>query len=89
MDQRPISLYDDDGRKDLTPGKLQAFLYDARHASPDVHTFSETLAHTGCLLSEALALTTGHATEPVLRSSPFMRWITAICFLVKLHIDPS
>jgi integrase len=53
-----IQLYDVSGqRKYLTPAERQEFLRAARNAPRDVRTFCETLAHTGCRISEALALT--------------------------------
>jgi integrase/recombinase XerD len=51
-------LYDGAGqRKYLTPAERMEFLRAARKAPHDVRTFCETLAHTGCRISEALGLT--------------------------------
>jgi integrase/recombinase XerD len=51
-------LYDGAGqRKYLTPMERKEFLKAAGRASRNVRTFCETLAHTGCRISEALALT--------------------------------
>lgn len=57
--KRPLmQLYDQSGqRKYLTPSERQDFLTAAANATYDVRTFCETLAHTGCRISEALALT--------------------------------
>ena len=53
-----MNLYDRHGhRKYLTPAERQAFLDAAAAAPPEVRTFCETLVHTGCRISEALALT--------------------------------
>jgi len=53
-----MNLYDRFGhRKYLTAAERQAFLAAAEAAVPDVRTFCETLVHTGCRISEALALT--------------------------------
>src|SRR5215475_9173488 len=51
-------LFDGTGqRKYLTPAERREFLRAARKAPHHVRTFCETLAHTGCRISEALALT--------------------------------
>jgi len=51
-------LFDQTGRrKYLTPEERQAFLLAAEAAPGAVRTFCWTLAHTGCRISEALALT--------------------------------
>lgn len=51
-------LYDHTGRrKYLTPVERREFLRAAKRAPHRVRTFCETLAHTGCRISEALALT--------------------------------
>jgi integrase/recombinase XerD len=51
-------LYDGSGqRKYLTPEERQEFLRAAENAPQAVLTFCQTLAHSGCRLSEALALT--------------------------------
>jgi len=51
-------LYDGSGRrKYLTPSERRQFLRAAESAPRPVQTFGATLAHTGCRLSEALALT--------------------------------
>lgn len=53
-----IRLYDHAGqRKYLTPAERAGFLKAAEGAASNVRTFCETLAHTGCRISEALALT--------------------------------
>lgn len=53
-----MQLYDHNGRrKYLTPAVRQAFLSAAENAAPEVRTFCATLGHTGCRISEALALT--------------------------------
>src|SRR5580692_3637101 len=53
-----MRLYDHAGqRKYLTPAERQEFLRAAEKAPRAVRTFCATLAHTGCRLSEALALT--------------------------------
>lgn len=53
-----MRLFDSSGqRKYLTPEERRTFLRAAEGAPPEVRTFCETLAHTGCRLSEALALT--------------------------------
>jgi integrase/recombinase XerD len=53
-----MQLYDCAGRrKYLTPTERREFLRAAENAPRDVRTFCATLAHTGCRLSEALALT--------------------------------
>jgi integrase/recombinase XerD len=53
-----MRLYDSTGRrKYLTPTERQEFLRAAEKAPCEVRTFCETLAHTGCRISEALALT--------------------------------
>src|SRR3984957_7100456 len=53
-----MQLYDRAGqRKYLTPAERQEFLRAAEDAPRAVRTFCATLAHTGCRISEALALT--------------------------------
>jgi integrase len=53
-----MQLYDSAGRrKYLTPAERQQFLRASESAPREVRTFCETLAHTGCRISEALALT--------------------------------
>lgn len=53
-----MQLYDRSGqRKYLTPSERQDFLRAAGNAPHEVRTFCETLTHTGCRISEALALT--------------------------------
>jgi integrase/recombinase XerD len=53
-----MQLYDPNGqRKYLTPSERQGFLRAAENAPREVRTFCETLAHSGCRISEALALT--------------------------------
>jgi integrase/recombinase XerD len=53
-----IQLFDAAGqRKYLTPAQRQQFLRAAEKAPGEVFTFCGTLAHTGCRISEALALT--------------------------------
>src|SRR5437016_5576418 len=53
-----IQLFDATGqRKYLTPVQRQTFLREAEKAPREVFTFCATLAHTGCRISEALALT--------------------------------
>jgi len=53
-----MHLYDQNGlRKDLTPRERREFLRAAEAAGGEVRTFCGTLAHTGCRISEALALT--------------------------------
>lgn len=52
-----MRLYDAAGnRLYLTAGERAQFLEAARQASPAVRTFCETLAYTGCRISEALEL---------------------------------
>lgn len=53
-----MQLHDGTGRrKYLTPQERKAFLRAAEDASSKVRTFCETLCHTGCRISEALAVT--------------------------------
>src|SRR5258708_2834714 len=53
-----MRLHDLQGqRKYLTPAERADFLRAARSAPEPVSTFCGTLAHTGCRISEALALT--------------------------------
>lgn len=53
-----MDLYDCNGhRKYLTPCERQDFLRASESAPRDVRSFCGTLAHTGCRISEALALT--------------------------------
>lgn len=53
-----MPLFDQHGRrKYLTPAERRAFLDAAEIASEPVRTFRETLAYTGCRISEALELT--------------------------------
>ena len=53
-----LELEDRDGhRKYLTPGEREAFLKAAESMDREVQTFCGTLVHTGCRISEALALT--------------------------------
>ena len=53
-----MQLFDGAGRrKYLTPAQRLAFLRAAELAPRDVFTFCATLAHGGCRISEALALT--------------------------------
>jgi integrase/recombinase XerD len=57
------SLYTQAGqRKYLTADERARFLCAALDARPEVQTLCMTLIHTGCRISEALALT-GHAVE--------------------------
>ena len=53
-----MQLFDSAGRrKYLTPAERRQFLQAAKGAPREVRTFCETLVHTGCRISEALALT--------------------------------
>lgn len=53
-----MQIYDLAGRrKYLTPEERRGFLSAAGNAPAEIRTFCETLAHTGCRISEALALT--------------------------------
>jgi integrase len=53
-----MHIYDQRGqRKYLTLTEWQSFLRAAAAAPDEVRTFCETLAYTGCRISEALALT--------------------------------
>ncbi len=53
-----MQLYDFNGhRKYLTPAERQDFIAASEEALQRVRTFCGTLAHTGCRISEALALT--------------------------------
>lgn len=53
-----MDLYDRHGhRKYLTASEWRAFLDAADAAPPEIGTFCGTLAHSGCRISEALALT--------------------------------
>jgi len=53
-----MQLFDATGRrKYLTPMQRREFLSAAEKAPREVFTFCGTLAHTGCRISEALALT--------------------------------
>jgi integrase/recombinase XerD len=53
-----MQLYDHNGhRKYLTPAERQDFIRASESALQQVRTFCCTLAHTGCRISEALALT--------------------------------
>ena len=53
-----MQLYDGAGkRKYLTPAERSEFLRAAENAPREVRTFCATLAHSGCRISEALALT--------------------------------
>ena len=53
-----MQMYDRTGqRKYLTPTERLDFIRAAENAPSEVRTFCETLAHTGCRISEALALT--------------------------------
>ncbi|HEY4359701.1 MAG TPA: tyrosine-type recombinase/integrase [Bryobacteraceae bacterium] len=55
-----MRLYNDAGqRKYLTPEERSRFLCAAKESARDVRVFCEILAHTGCRVSEALALTGG------------------------------
>jgi integrase len=55
---RLMQLYNRAGqRKYLTPAERREFLRAAEKAPHAVRTFCATLAHTGCRISEALALT--------------------------------
>jgi len=52
-----MSLYDQNGhRKYLTPAERESFLRASESALRHIHTFCGTLVHTGCRISEALAL---------------------------------
>ena len=52
-----MRLFNADGnRLYLTQSERQAFLDAARLEHPEVRTFAETLAYTGCRISEALEL---------------------------------
>jgi integrase len=53
-----MQLYDPNGRrKYLTPAERQEFIEASEAAFKQIRTFCGTLAHTGCRISEALALT--------------------------------
>jgi integrase/recombinase XerD len=53
-----MQLYDTNGRrKYLTPAERQDFIRASESSLRQIRTFCETLAHTGCRISEALALT--------------------------------
>lgn len=53
-----MQLYDHNGhRKYLTPAERQDFIRASESALQQIRTFCGTLAHTGCRISEALALT--------------------------------
>jgi integrase/recombinase XerD len=53
-----MRLYDLNGRrKYLTPAERQDFITASEAALQQIRTFCGTLAHTGCRISEALALT--------------------------------
>ena len=57
MAEAGFTLVDARGRKYLTGEERARFLAAARaHPRPTVQTFALTLAHTGCRISEALAL---------------------------------
>ena len=54
-------LFTSDGeRKYLTASERQAFLLQAEKGSRELRTFCAVLVHTGCRISEALALTPEH-----------------------------
>ena len=56
-----MELFDASGRrKYLTPAQRQEFLRAAEAAPREVFTFCGTLVHTGCRISEGLALTGSH-----------------------------
>ena len=60
MGESGFTLVDARGRKYLTGEERARFLAAARsHPRPPVQTFALTLAHTGCRISEALALRAG------------------------------
>src|ERR1039458_1589605 len=53
-----MQLYDPNGRrKYLTPAERQDFIRASEAALQQIRTFCGTLVHTGCRISEALALT--------------------------------
>jgi integrase/recombinase XerD len=53
-----MQLYDPNGRrKYLTPAERQDFIRASEEALKQIRTFCGTLVHTGCRISEALALT--------------------------------
>jgi integrase len=53
-----MDLYDQHGhRKYLTPSERQDFIRASESALRQIRTFCGTLVHTGCRISEALALT--------------------------------
>jgi integrase/recombinase XerD len=53
-----MHLYDQNGhRKYLTPAERQDFIRASESALRQIRTFCGTLVHTGCRISEALALT--------------------------------
>jgi len=53
-----MRLYDTNGhRKYLTPAERQEFIRASEAALNQIRTFCGTLVHTGCRISEALALT--------------------------------
>jgi integrase len=53
-----MQLYDTNGRrKYLTPAERQDFIRASETALKQIRTFCGTLVHTGCRISEALALT--------------------------------
>jgi integrase/recombinase XerD len=57
-ERNTMNLYDQNGqRKYLTPTERQNFIRASESALKHVRTFCGTLVHTGCRISEALALT--------------------------------
>src|ERR1700689_2636909 len=53
-----MRLYDNNGhRKYLTPAERQNFIHASESALRQIRTFCGTLVHTGCPISQALALT--------------------------------
>ena len=57
MQDATVSPVDGRGRKYLTEEERSRFLEAVRkHQRPEVQTFALTLAHTGCRISEALAI---------------------------------
>jgi integrase/recombinase XerD len=57
LDMSEMRLFTPEGQRlYCTPQERENFLREAQKASPQVRTFCETLAYTGCRISEALEL---------------------------------
>ena len=75
MEAAAVSLVAAGGRKYLTSAERDRFIATARRAPrPEIQTFALTLVHTGCRISEALAVRAGDVDLEA-RALELVHWI--------------